>query len=56
MRIYIYAVVEINISHPHEIVNNFLITAQIPLKICVWFLDPSIHIRFYNKAQSKKNY
>ena len=41
---------------PQWIVNNFLIIAQIPLKICVWYLDPmgiSIQIRFYNNLPPK---
>ena len=46
---HIYNVVDI-------IVNNFLITAQIHVKICVWYIDPmgiSIHINFIKTFRQK---
>ena len=42
---------------PQSIIDSFLITPQIPRKICVWYLDPmgiSINIRFFNKFPPKK--
>ena len=41
----------------HLVINTFLITAHISLKICVWYRDPigtSIHIRLYNNFSQKK--
>ena len=58
--IYIYIVVEISLRHPIKL--NFLITAQIPLKICVWYLDTMVLVyifdfitTFHQKKVIKKN-
>ena len=56
--IYIYIYIYSD-ENKYEIVNNFFITKQIPLKICVLYLDPmgfSIHIRFYNNFPPKTCY